>query len=227
MGKRLRSGMRLISTNAYRDKDAPYGAPPPLLTCRYADKYKYQGETMSRLFLILIIASMPVFFSALSADTNQITVIKKTMTVLGKEVEVPVLVPPDFLPTYKGDMSAEQAARILNLTLPVVVTNIGCFEDGGTVTANLVDSHNKWLSFRRSPWALPPVYYYIDQPTSNGAPIRLSYDGEELKSIVTLSLHWVDANFTKKSQRKIRKKDGGANDVESAVWNVLWMFRPE
>jgi hypothetical protein len=175
-------------------------------------------------------ATLCLASAALAADDpamQEPTVVMKTMTVMGEKTEVPVVVAPSFLPTYKEELSAEDAAKVLALTQPVIVTNTAAFEDGGTVTAVLVDSKGKTVSFRRSPWNKTPVYYFIDSPTPDGKPRKLAYDGKELKAISVLALLWVDKAFTKEVQARIREKQDGRTRAEDDAGQMLWLFRPK
>lgn len=182
---------------------------------------------MKKMLAFAVVCIASVVIAGDDPAMQEPAVVMKTMTVMGKKTEVPVVVPPAFLPTYKGDMSAEDAGKALALTLPVTVTNTAAFEDGGTVSAVLVDSKGKAVTFRRSPWDKTPVYYYIDSPTPDGKPIKLAYDGKELKAISTIALLWVDKTFTKEQQARIQEKQEGRTRAEDDAGQILWLFRPK
>jgi hypothetical protein len=156
------------------------------------------------------------------------TVVMKEVEVMGEKIQTPVVVAPHYLPTLKRDMTAKQAAEALSLTLPIVVTNMVSLEDGGTIKGVIVDAKGKRVAFRRSPWAhKEPVYYYIDSPTPNDKPIKLKYDGEQLKALSVITLHWVDTTFTKDQQKKIREKQEGRTQGEADAAQILWLFRAQ
>lgn len=182
---------------------------------------------MKKMLALAVVGMTSVVIAADDPAMQEPTVVMRTMTVMGQKTEVPMVVPPAFLPTYKGAMSAEDAATILSLTLPVVATNTAAFEDGGTVTGVLMDSKGKAVAFRRSPWNKTPVYYYIDSPAPDGKPMKLAYDGKELKAISVLALLWVDKTFNKEQQARIQEKQEGRTPSEDDAGQILWLFRPK
>jgi hypothetical protein len=95
------------------------------------------------------------------------------------------------------------------------------------VTGVLLDSKGKAVAFRRSPWNRTPVYYYIENPTPDGKPMKLAYDGKELKALSTLAIWWVDKTFTKEQQSRIQEKQEGRTRSEDDAGQVLWLFRPK
>ncbi len=92
---------------------------------------------------LILLCGLLVATHALVGDDPAIqepTVVMKEIDMMGKKMQVPVIVAPHYLPTLKADMTPEQAAEALSLSLPVVVTNTASFEDGGTITWAIVDS---------------------------------------------------------------------------------------
>lgn len=156
-------------------------------------------------------------------------------------VEVPVLQPPQALPTYPKQMSEKEAAHILQLTLPIDVVSFFGFEDGGTVMGCISDATGKRIGFRRGPWAFEdrPIEFFLcfyegrgldeirklEQETRT-KEIKVALDDPRLKAFSVLCLGWVDSHFTKKEIRRIREgRDMSTNG--SYAGEILWLFRPE
>lgn len=152
-------------------------------------------------------------------------------------IRAPIAHQPEAIPSHEEQMSPEEAAVLLGITLPVEVDDFAGFDDGGTVKGSIHGANGKYIAFRRSPWAWgEPIEFFLTLYEGRGLEemkrlkfkhkeVKVSQDEPRLKAFSVLCLDWVDRNFQKNEQRRIR--DGFPPKKESDAGYILNLFGPE
>ena len=155
------------------------------------------------------------------------------------EIEVTSLTSPEMLPSYSRAMTLESAADALGMAPPVEVDWAASFADGGTVKVMVRDRDGKYMELRRTPWCWgTPIEFYLKTYDGRGleelkkllgkhTEIKVNQDDPRLKAFSLLALDWVDRNFTRRQQRRLRDTQDLLVGKENDAATILYLFRPE
>lgn len=138
-------------------------------------------------------------------------------------------------PEYLKAVSSDQAAAVLELTMPIDVLDIAGYEDGGSIGCVMLDASGKEFSFvidgrLRSPtrW-----HYYLGSsyPSYSRPNISMLPKGNVKETAIkVLLIDWVDRHFSRRRQRQIVEEE----DVD-IFWStkernasyILWLYRTQ